>query len=567
MALALLFALSLLVLPAPALVPLQSGPYLPPEDDPSVPPELKGVVNHPGMGPLLAFSPTRWEWWFEFNQEGLLTLRERLPTRALQTGAAWQPLGDDDRGSLVLPVLVDALRDRPFTEPGLRRRFNTRDVRAAAVLALGRLQRSDAVPYIELVLENDPELFVRIQAVLALGFSGSSQAVETLARLFRDEDESVEVRTYAVAGLGLIASPEALDVLQQALTEKALNGFNNQLRPAVIYAAGLSQSRALGAAIRELQDTWLFRREQFVRAMTCFALGRIDDPASVPFLLGLLSDSDTQVRRSAAAALGGSSARLDSRSITRLIAQYDRDADRGVKLELVLALGKAQQSSARAFLVDELGRANHELRGHVALALALDGHFGNAEVLLETLQREQEGSVRAALALALALLRAPDAVAPTRALFDSTKDPQLQAWLCLALGLHGPDQENLGESLEALVRQSHDVEVIRSALLALGLLGERARLQQLGAELPEVTGLVARAARAHGLGLVGDRNTLPHLLALIRDETQPGYVRAYAVQALGELADPRDLTPAWRLSSQVQLNLDVGFLFELYRVL
>jgi len=85
--------------------------------------------------------------------------------------------------------------------------------------------------------------------------------------------------------------------------------------------------------------------------------------------------------------------------------------------------------------------------------------------------------------------------------------------------------------------------------------------------MAKLPGAVHRAAVLHGLGLVGDRSTLEPLMAMARDETQPAYVRAYAIQALGELADPRQLSPCWRLSADVEMNLDVGFLFELYRVL
>ena len=550
-----------------ALAP-HGGQYVPPVPDEALPESVGEIVTQPGLGPQLTFESTRWEWWFDFNQEPLLALRSRMPVRALKKGAAYDLLTDDDRGSIVLPVLVDALRDRPpAPSGGIRKAFNTRDVRAAAVLSLGRLHRADAVPYIELVLEDDPDLFVRTQAVLALGFAGSAQGVETLTRLFRDPKQSAEIRTYAVTGLGLIANTEAVDVLAAALTEKALKDVNNQLRAAVLYAAGLSRAPVLGAALRALDKSWLFQKEPAVRALVAFALGRIDDPASVPFLLGQLSDSDNQVRRSAASALAASTARLDGRSVDRLVAQYDRDADLPAKVDILRALGTAGLDASRAFLRGELGRASYEYRPHVALALAVDGHFQNAEPLLEALGREREASVQAALALSLGLLRSPEAIEPTLAIFATARDPQLVSWLCLALGLQDPDQGELAARFEDLARTSADVEVVRSAIIGLGLLGERGRLASLADGLGRIPGLVPRASVAHGLGLVGDRSILPQLIAVVRDENQPAYVRAYVLQALGELSDPRELSPCWVLSSQVEMNLDVGFLFELYRVL
>ena len=135
------------------------------------------------------------------------------------------------------------------------------------------------------------------------------------------------------------------------------------------------------------------------------------------------------------------------------------------------------------------------------------------------------------------------------------------------MGLLDARTPEVAQRLEDQARTSADVEVVRSAIVGLGLLGERARLAGLASDMPKLSGAVHRAAVLHGLGLVGDRSTLAPLMAMARDDGQPAYVRAYAIQALGELADPRPLSPCWRLSADVEMNLDVGFLFELYRVL
>jgi HEAT repeat protein len=201
----MLFLLLALAGPLP-----HGGQYQPPAPDHSVTPEVQGIVAQPGLGPELVFEPSRWEWWFDFNQEMLLRLRERLAhSAAAAASTPFHPVSDDLRTAVVLPALVDAVRPEPPTVSGIRRNPNPRDVRSAAVLALGHLNRPEAVPYIELVAENDPDLFVRTQAVLALGFSGSPNAAEALSRLYRNADKDPEVRTYAAAGLGLIgnASP------------------------------------------------------------------------------------------------------------------------------------------------------------------------------------------------------------------------------------------------------------------------------------------------------------------------------------------------------------------------
>jgi HEAT repeat protein len=559
--------LALLIAPLFLWVP-HGGQYLPPAADHGMDPTLAGIVIQPGLGPEIKFTSSRWEWWFDFNSEPLVDLRRRLPVRAQASGShPWRGLSKTDRESVVLPALVDALRQKPATTSGIRRHFNNRDVRAAAVLSLGRLRIPEAVPFIEFVFDEDPDLFVRTQAVLALGFSGSSQAVETLARLFHDKKQGEEIRTFAVVGLGLIGNPQAVDELSAALAEKPLKANGNQLRAAVIYAAGLSGHPSLGSRLRALSETWLFEKEAGVRALVATALGGIDDPASIPFLLTQLEDPDNQVRRSAAAALEGTSARLDDETVARLISVYEGDADAPTRFNLLRALGNARLDSSREFLREAVRSTTFSFRPHAALALAIDGDPGNADVLLAELMQEKEQSARSSLAVALGILGSRSAAEPLLELLRKERDPALQGYLCLAIGLINPPQTEFPELVDEIIRDSNNIELLRYSVIALGLLGDRQRVADLTAAMPQINGTLRRATLVHGLGLVGDRSSIRPLIDLTNDSNQPTYVRTYALQALGELADPRELPVPWQLSSHVEMNHDVGFLFELFQVL
>jgi HEAT repeat protein len=297
------------------------------------------------------------------------------------------------------------------------------------------------------------------------------------------------------------------------------------------------------------------------------ALGRIDDPASVPFLLEQLGDSDNQVRRSAAAALEGTSARLDDESVARLISVYASDADAPTRFNILRALGNARLASSREFLRETLRTATFSFRPHAALALAIDGDPGNADVLLDELMQEKEQSARSSLVVSLGILGARSATEPLLALLRKERDPALQGYLCLGLGLINPPQTDLPELIDEIIRESNNVELLRYAVISLGLLGDRQRVADLTAAVPQIRGTLRRATLVHGLGLVGDRSSVRALIDLTNDSTQETYVRTYALQALGELADPGELPAPWRLSSHVEMNHDVGFLFELYQVL
>jgi HEAT repeat protein len=550
------------------LVPPHGGQYMPPSLGHKVPADLTGVLAQPGLGPELRFLPNSWEWWFDFNHEELLRLRERLTGREAQSGAGrWEPVTHELRDRRILPVLVDAARRRRLAVGGLRRELNSRDVRAAAVLAMGRLARAEAVPFIEMVLEDDPDLFVRTQAVLALGFSESPQAVEALIGLYGDESQGEELRSYAAAGLGLIGNAQALDALRSALTEKALSSQGNQLRAATVHAVGLTGEPGLAAALRDLEGSWLFRKEPHLRALTALALGHAADGPSLAMVLELLGDDDNQVRRSAAAGLEAAGGGLDAAAIDRVIELYRRESDVSVRQNLLRALGALRHDASRAFLREELAEVSYELRPHLALGLALDGDPGNALILIETLADQHDETQRAALITALGLLEAEEAGDPLWAMLQQERSPYLRGYLALALGLIAPDQADLAGRVEALVREQASVEVARWSMIALGLLGARGRLEQFAAEAAAMEGIMRRASVLNGLGLTGDAQLIEPLIAIVEDDSQTTYIRTYALQALGELADPRELPPTWRLSSHAELHHDIGFLFELYRVL
>lgn len=543
------------------LMLLHGGQYLPPAEPPAAdadapPPVLEGVVSQPGLGPVQTFEADRWEWWFDFNQEAFLDLRARVPERARQAATPFAPVSDEDRRQIVLPALVDALRQRH------------RDVRAAAALALARLQVPQAIPYVELAALEDPDLFVRTQALLGLGMTGSGQVVELLASAYLDAARDDETRSYAAFALGLVGNDHAVEVLRRQLSEEALGRQSNALRAATLFAAGLTEAAVLSADVQTLLDSWLGRQEPTLRGLAAVALGRIGADAALPTLRALLEDGHNQVRRSAAVGLAAFGHPLDAETTALLIERLESDGDLPVRLALVRALGNARTPESRDALRELLSAATHQERSFAALALAVDGHPDHTPVLLTALEREHELSVQAAYALALGLLGNVHAAPALAALGDESGEPALRGYVALALGLLGARDDETLALLDDVLAKSHDVAEQRWAMIALGLLGERERIDAIASRPVTASGsIVDHATWLHGLGLVGDRRVLEHLIGVLADETLPAYVRTYAAQALGELCDPRPVVPAWRLSRDVNMSHDIGFLAEVWSVL
>lgn len=520
----------------------------------------------PGYGPPLEVETARWEWWFEYHHEDLLDLKRLMPMRA--DDRPFAPVADRDRTKTLLPLFVDSLRRDSTAVGRVRPERNPRDVRAAAVMALGRLNSAEAVPYIELVIDQDPDLFVRTEAILALGVSGQPSAVETLVRIFRDEDESTELRCYAAAALGLIDDSHAIEVLGKALEPDALASLGlNQLRISIVHAAGVTGSPRLGDIVREVLGATVGRNEYAVRALAARALGSIDDLENIEPLLELLGDPDNQVRRSASMAAIGLAPRMLPEDVERLVARFRDVTDLPSRLNLARALGPTESDAAREVLIDSLKATNLLVRANAALGLALDEDGDHVDRVLAAFRSSPEPTLKGSYALALGLMEADAAADALSAALVETADPQVVPYLMLGLGLIGPDLDGLVARVERIVDQSHDVEVQRWGVVTLGLLGARGTLDELSANVAEVPSLIDRATQVHALGIVGDREQLDDLVAVAEDETQAAFVRAYALLALGELGDPRPLTPVARLARHAELSLDVGFLLEMYRSL
>ncbi len=575
---AVLLTLCLATPPAALLGPLLSPPhggqYLPPHPEPGTPlDQLNRPVVQPGYGPFLEVQPDRWEWWFEFNREELVDRRARM--RALVS----TPVGVPEAGATSAVRGPVPARVRAFEElqPGIRRqtvlpvlmaatKHHNRDVRATALLALSRLGFESAWPTI-LKGTQDKDLFVRTVGILALGFGQSGASVERLGSVLGDRTEDSEVRQAAAVAAGLLGTSEAVQLLERLLRPRSLQKLDHQLQAGVVYAAGVAGEAAPVAALLKLAGSWDVKQDARLQSVLAVALGRSGRPEVVPELLRMLSGSDNQLRRSAAAGLEGVAAHLEGPILELLLGHAQDESDLATLAALYRALGRVRRPESRQFLRAQLERANTILRPQVAMALALDGHAGNGGPLLKRLEDEHETSARAALVTSLALLGDVRLLPVLQKDLGKRGEPVYVGALCRAAGLLGQTSPELVERLGELARTVHDVEVSRLAVLGLGLLGARDELDALTAGLGEVPSTVDRAARVFALGQVGDRRTLSALLALAEDDRQPSYVLAYTIQALGEVSDARLRSPSWRLSRLVNLHHDLSNLVELYRML
>lgn len=206
-------------------------------------------------------------------------------------------LGNYAKRSLV-SRLIEALGrlEAAEAEPVLLRALASKlyFIKGAAAEALGKVARSEqAVDGIKQVIEEDPPVEVKKDAVKGLGSSGGRRAVEHLVDIIRT-DPDAEVRDEAVEAIG-----EAAGGPRQLVAYYHLEA-NGKLKADLILA--LSRIGAAGSI-----DTLLAALDDpsaQVRGCAALALGEVGDTRAVPALRGLLDDPVEQVRKNAAKALG-----------------------------------------------------------------------------------------------------------------------------------------------------------------------------------------------------------------------------------------------------------------------
>lgn len=302
------------------------------------------------------------------------------------------------------------------------------------------------------------------------------------------------------------------------------------------------------------------------------SLGRdLPDPAPISELLAAASDSDFELRRSAALALGertpGAPRPPAERTIclSALEALVD-DADSHVVVETCRAVASYDDPRCAPLLARALDNADFSVRATAAEGLGQRRAAASAPRLARLAAGDASPSVRRAAALALAAVDPAAARSSAEGLLASP-DPFVRAAGCEILGMT-PDAASLGrlEQLAAadgsiLVREAAlgqfgggpdspaarravrralsdpDPEIVAEACRDAGRFGWRdltPALEGVFARFPSCQGAGARAAAAEALAALGGPSCKAVLAWLSRDPNPS--VRTAAATALAALA-------------------------------
>jgi HEAT repeat protein len=147
-------------------------------------------------------------------------------------------------------------------------------------------------------------------------------------------------------------------------------------------------------AIKPLEEA-LKETSPVVRVNVAHALGYIADPATIPSLMSLLSDTDEKVVKSASEALG----KMGDKSLKPLMEQLSAGDDMA-RVGAINALSKMGKLSADA-LIKAMKDTNPKVRSSAALGLGQMGDKSVVPVLLDALDRDTDSAVKVSAAWAL----------------------------------------------------------------------------------------------------------------------------------------------------------------------
>ncbi|KAA3604357.1 MAG: HEAT repeat domain-containing protein [Planctomycetota bacterium] len=543
-----------------------------------------------------------WHYWWDFNREPYLDLQRLRFVGPTGTGEADGLRGlsgqsTTPRGTRPSPEFLRR-RVKPVLKQALA--SGQRDRVSAALLALTRLglESEDLVQAFTPKLKEEQE--IAETTALALGMLVSPQAMGTLSDLARDtargrklrgSEQGVDLRTrcFALYGLGLMAMSTEKSmvhhfvrrVVNEVLAEpKAAK----DLHIAAVLAGGFSaadpeaQSRAWmdlmkredldflvrahlpGALARlqrrssqsqpspgspqieeeilvYLQRALLDRQELPEFRQSCAqALGRMLHPERPGWNSGVAAliqastgDRQVQVRNFAVMALGkiagaaGPDAPLVGQRILPHLLNLLADGSTLQRPWVALSLGVMVYESRElghapfpAVIGDAVLRRFRTTaatleRSGFAIGLGLMAHEASKEPLLEALQEVRDPQFRGYCAIALGLMKSGEAIAPLRTLLsESRRYPTLLHQVATALSLL-QDRDAVPTLIDLLAPKD----------------GDRPPLAVLG-------------AAAVAVGRIGDVRAMETLLAIAQDHRQSELAKAFAVVALGRIADPHE---------------------------
>lgn len=548
----------------------------------------------------------QWSFWWEYNKDAYLNLRESLGSQGAVSGSIGFLSGQGRKDTTALGRRPGAAEVNDDIVPILKSCLGERDadIVDSAVLALGRIVRPDTAALvrgdIESTLKND-NLTVKQAAILGLGVLGSRESLPTLIEIMNDSATGRALigergaiqdqqRAFAAVALGQIGDPYAIDSLKAIISQEKSSAVN--LRSAAITALGLFHEQTVDIVpflLDLLNDP---KMERATRAQIPVALGRLGADSAIPGLLAILrsrASQDIRLEESCVIGLGLLAGPDDAEvigTLSGIVANSDNEQARHFSfIALAQICSRAASDHVRyaefldglvnKFFLRELTRSKKQSHapwaglslGLVGRSLPAASHLREtiADKLLEAFQGTNNPSYKSAHAIGLGLLGASNSGKIIAAEMNDAKDTGLKGYLAVSLGMlrHTaalPD-------LRTLVLDNRDPTLRLQVATALGLMGDVQALPILLGAMKDAKTLGVIASVAKAIGLIGDRSAIEPLRALITDAGASGQARGFGCVALGLIAETDALPWNATLTANANYRIPLATLYEIADIL
>jgi HEAT repeat protein len=551
---------------------------------PPPPPKPPVVPTYPWDLVREKVYPPRWSWihWWEANRDPYL--------RSIQQGGARQ--NPDPKVLAATRVKAVKALAAGLTSPDPQ-------VRAATVVALGRMGTKSLFDPLCKVAQNDVKPDVQTMSLMTIGLLDTPEAREVLLAQRYATDQLFEAGCVGLGFLRQADEPKVLEALQKAV-------LGDKPGLATISAWGLRR-RPNPANILFLKSVLASAKSPWLASEAILALGEQGDPAAIGVLSDLLLATKQAVAVAAWKALSehdyeitrqfGDGTRATVKPTDQVKDNYQNLSDwrnlgnpngpslSPAKSTIKIGREKVYLSSLRASAAIALGRIPHPAAQQVLLAAMAEKDDGYSALykgfVIMSLGQMGDQAILPALMAHLGRTH-PSGKVKTMVEIEST----LRGYAALALGLYarprqtpqGPqDQPNYDKVCAALAERLADreeeLEVRAACAMGLGLSARTENLRYLQKPtetLRESEDLLAGyilLARA----MLGDRGILPlakRYLSVADEKKDSSGILGRRAAVLGlALLDSQEAIPtlldAWHLSYHV--NREVAIAFGLLR--
>lgn len=577
--------------------PGPSGPTTPGPSGPSTP----GPSGPVSAGPTAPTGPTgpttgargatldvdlnKWQFWWEFNKDPFINLKEAIHAATAVTGSDEFFLGGTKRqeaSDTQKPTDTDVLTR---VLPSLKRALDgtdQRDIVSSCLVAMAKIGKNHNDFKILDVMR--PHLRAKDQeiqetAALAMGISQMPEAIEDLIEIAKDSSKgrslcdtsevNFRTRAFACYGLGLIAyatsNTDNKRLCFEALKDVLAKTTNPMVNPNIPIATinGIRLIRPNAAAgekdkklLDDCMDTlWTFftkkegATEQQVQSHV---------PPAIAQLLGRGGDKAGKYKDAFVDILSGKAGKLNNNMYQSAV----------IGLGLLAQpqeIEKGDKKYSDALLAYFNDGKDEQARNFSLMAMAKIGGAANRNELLKAFAKGSTALVKPWAAISLGVLAFENAqAAGDAATIDRTigetldnelqiKNPETLAAVAVALGLckYTDAADHLEELLE---KNKHQEELAGYICIGLALMGNTRSIDPIRTIVENSVrkpDLLKQAAIA--LGKMGDKEVADQLERMLSDgDTTVARLSAIA-SALGYIGDRRTIDPLVRMLQNEQL--------------